>query len=112
MLEQLAEKWIRKRVSENCYDVSKHAHERMAERQIDIEEVIECILQGQTIEFQLDKETNDIKVMFQEATSENPEIYVIVVALDTPLIVTACRTIDEVWECVDGVLKRRRDYSR
>ena len=113
MLEQLAEKWIRKRVSENCYDVSKHAQKRrMAERQIDIEEVIECILQGQTIEFQLDKETNDIKVIFQEATSENPEIYVIVVALDTPLIVTACRTIDEDMGMCGWCFERRRDYSR
>lgn len=66
MIEQLAEKLIRKRVSENCFDVSAHAHQRMAERQIDI--------------------------------------------LDTPLIVTVCRTKDEAWECVDSVLRRRRRY--
>jgi len=111
MIEQLAEKLIRKRVSENCFDVSAHAYQRMSERQIDIEKVLKCILQGQMIEFQKDKGTDDIKVLFQEATDKTPEIYVVVVALDTPLIITACRTKDETWECVDSVLKRRRRYS-
>jgi len=111
MLEQLAEKLIRKRISEGRYDVSAHAHQRMAERQIDIEKVLECILYGQTIEFQRDRITDDIKVLFQEATDKTPEIYVVVVALDTPLIITACRTKDEAWECVDSVLKRRGRYS-
>lgn len=112
MIEQLAEKLIRKRVSENCFDISAHAHRRMAERQIDIEKVQECILKGNIIEFQEKKETKDIKVLFQEATVKTPEIYVVVAALDTPLIITVCRTKDEAWECVDSVLKRRGRYSR
>jgi hypothetical protein len=111
MIEQLAEKLIRKRVSEDCFDVSGHAHKRMAERQIEIEKVLECILKGQTIEFQKDKVTDDIKVLFQEATDKAPEIYVAVAALDTPLIITVCRTKDEVWECIDNVLMRRGRYS-
>lgn len=111
MIEKLAEKLIRKRVSEDCFDVSAHALQRMAERQLDIEKVLECILRGQTIEFQKDKATDDIKVLFQEATDKTPEIYVVVAALDTPLIITVCRTKDEVWECVDSVLKRRGRFS-
>ena len=111
MIEQLAEKLIRKKVSEDCFDVSAHAHQRMAERQIDIEKVLECILEGKTIEVQKDRVTDDIKVLFQEATEKTPEIYVVVAALDTPLIITACRTKDEAWECVDSVLKRRGRYS-
>ena len=112
MIEQLAEKLIRKRISEDRFYVSTHAHQRMAERQIDIEKVLECILQGQTIEFQRDKETDDIKVLFQEAIDKTPAIYVVVAALDTPLIVTACRTKDEAWECVDSVLRRRERYLK
>lgn len=112
MIEQLAEKLIRKRVSEDRFDVSAHAHQRMAERQIDIEKVLKCILEGQTVEFQRDKITDDIKVLFQEATDKTPEIYVIVAALDTPLIITVCRTRDEVWKCVGDVLKRRGMYLK
>lgn len=111
MIEQLAEKLIRKKVSEDCFDVSANAHQRMAERQIDIEKVLECILEGKTIEVQKDRVTDDIKVLFQEATDKTPEIYVVVAALDTPLIITARRTKDEAWECVDSVLKRRGRYS-
>jgi hypothetical protein len=111
MIEQLAEKLIRARVNEGYFDVSPHALQRMAEREIDIEKVLECILQGQTIEFQRDRATDDIKVLFQEATEKTPEIYVVVVALDTPLVITVCRTKDEVWECVANVLKRRGRYS-
>ena len=111
MLEQLAEKLIRKRIGEDRFDVSAHAHQRMAERQIDIEKVLDCVLYGKTIEFQRGRVTDDIKVLFQEATDRTPEIYVVVAALDTPLIITACRTKDEAWECVDSVLNRRGRYS-
>ncbi len=111
MIEQLVEKLIRKKVSEDCFYVSAHAHQRMAERQIDIEKVLECILKGKTIEFQKDRATDDIKVLFQEATDKMPEIYVVVAALDTPLIITACRTRDEAWESIDSVLRRRGRFS-
>lgn len=83
----------------------------MAERQIDIEKVLECILEGKTIEVQKDRVTDDIKVLSQEATDKTPEIYVVVAALDTPLIITDCRTKGEAWECVDSVLKSRGRYS-
>ena len=72
MIEQLAEKIIRKRISDGEFDITNHASERMAEREIDIEKVLECILQGKTIEIQEDKRTNDIKVLFQEATDKAP----------------------------------------
>ena len=112
MKEQLAEKLIRKRIGEDIYDVSKHASERMAEREIELGKVLQCISEGETIEFQRDKVTDDIKVLFQEATDKTPEIYVVVAALDTPLIITVCRTRDEVWECVDDVLRRKGRYSK
>ncbi|EKQ55446.1 MULTISPECIES: DUF4258 domain-containing protein [unclassified Clostridium] len=110
MLEQLAEKMIRKRVSEGDFDFTNHAIERMSEREIDIDKVLECIIKGKTIEFQTDKRTNDIKVLFQEATDKSPEVYTVVAALETPLIITVCKTKDEAWECIDNVLKRRGKY--
>jgi len=110
MIEQLAEKMIRKKVSEGEYDFTAHAMDRMSERKIDIEKVVDCILIGKAIEFQPDKKTNDIKVLFQEATGERPEVYVVVAAIETPLIITVCRTEKEVWECVDNVLQRRERF--
>lgn len=107
MIEQLADKYIRKKVSEGEYDFTKHAMDRMSERKIDIEKVLDCILRGKTIEVQSDKKTNDIKVLFQEATDGRPEVYVVVASIETPLIITVCRTKKEVWECVDNVLQRR-----
>lgn len=110
MLEQLAEKMIRKRVSEGDFDVTDHAIERMSEREIDIDKVLECIIKGKTIEFQTDKRTNDIKVLFQEATDKSPEVYTVVAALETPLIITVCRTKEEVWKSINNVLRRRERY--
>lgn len=111
MIEQLAEKIIRKKVSEGEYNFTLHAMDRMSERKIDIEKVLDCILRGKTIEFQSDKKTNDIKVLFQEVTDERPDIYVVVAAMETPLIITVCRTKKEVWECVENVLQRRERFS-
>lgn len=111
MIEKLADRLIRKRVSEGCYRVSYHAHQRMGEREIDIDKVLECTLKGETIEFQKDRTTDDIKVLFQEATDKTPEIYVVVAALNTPVIITACRTKDEAWESVDNVLQRMERFS-
>jgi hypothetical protein len=41
MIEQLAEKMIRKKVSEGDFDVTDHAFERMSEREIDIDKVLD-----------------------------------------------------------------------
>ncbi|KRQ86294.1 hypothetical protein ABG79_01917 [Caloramator mitchellensis] len=110
MIEQLAEKMIRKKVIEGNFDVTEHAVKRMAEREIDMDQVLDCIIRGKTIEFQTDRRTNDIKVLFQEATASKPEVYTVVAALDTPLIITVCRTKEEVWECINNVLRRREIY--
>lgn len=72
MIQQLVEAIIRKRVSDGNYDFTAHALERISERQIDIDKVLECILKGKSIEYQTDSRTNDIKVLFQEATDKKP----------------------------------------
>lgn len=110
MIRQFAEKLIRKRVSDGLFDVSLHAIQRMSERQIEIEKVLESIIYGKSIDFQRDKSTDNIKVLFQDSTDGVPEIYTVVAALDRPVIVTVCRTRDEVWECIENVLKRRERY--
>ena len=63
----------------------------MSEREIDIDKVLDCIIRGKTIEFQTDRRTNDIKFYFrkQQLISQR---YTVVAALETPLIITLCRT--------------------
>lgn len=109
MIEQLAEKIIRKKVSQGNFDFSRHALERMAEREIEYDKVIDCIIDGKAIDFQNNKGAGDIKVLFQEATDKEPEIYTVVAASETPVIITVCRTDKEVWKCIDNVLMRREE---
>ncbi|WP_238988832.1 hypothetical protein [Calorimonas adulescens] len=48
-------------------------------------------------------------MIFQEATEKKPEMYVIIAAsYPYPVVVTVCRTMDEVWEYCNGFLKRRK----
>lgn len=61
----MAEENIRQKVSVGNYIISKHAHERMAERKILEEKVIECITNGVNIETQIGKSINDLKILFQ-----------------------------------------------
>ncbi|CEI72515.1 DUF4258 domain-containing protein [Romboutsia hominis] len=113
MIESLAEKIIRKNFEEGNYEITTHAFERMNERMIDIDDVERCVVQGETIEFQKDIDTKDIKVLFQEDTEDIPEFYVVVKAsYDMPSIVTVCRTDSEVWECIDNVLRRKERFRR
>lgn len=112
IIEILTEKMMRKKVREGHFDFTGHAMERMAEREIEIGRVLECILSGKVIEFQQDKKTHDLKVLFQENSKHKAEIYVVVAAQKTPLIITVCRTKDEVWDWIDNVLRRREVYRR
>lgn len=49
----------------------------------------------------------DVHVLFQES-SDRPGIYVVVAACNPPMVVTVCRTKDEIWEVCNGILKRRK----
>nr|WP_291353422.1 hypothetical protein [Desulfosporosinus sp.] len=50
----------------------------------------------------------DIKVIFQQATGGIPCYYVVVAdSSPFPEVITVCSTIDEVWEIINGILKRR-----
>lgn len=108
---KMAENNIRKKVTDGYYVVSKHAHDRMAERRVTLEKVINCITEGENIEVQIGNEIDDLKVLFQEGNKDKPEVYTVVADRDVPVIVTVCRTKDEVWECIGNVLKRREMHK-
>lgn len=106
-MSNMPEQWIRGCVQKGLLDYSKHAKDRMEERKIEDEKVVECILYGKIIELQ--PQFKDVHVLFQEATENKPEIYVVVAAAyPYPLVITVCRTIDEVWDYYNGYLKRRK----
>lgn len=50
---QIAEDNIRKKINDGIYLVSYHAQQSMAEREIEIEKVIGCILEGKRVEDQI-----------------------------------------------------------
>lgn len=108
---EMAENNIRHKVTEGHYVVSKHALDRMSERKVSLDRVINCITEGENIEVQIGNELNEIKVLFQEGNKDKPEVYAVVADRDIPVIVTVCRTKDEVWECIGNVLKRREMHK-
>ncbi|MDU5723267.1 MAG: DUF4258 domain-containing protein [Clostridium butyricum] len=108
---EMAENNIRQKVKEGCYVVSNHALDRMAERKVSLDKVINCITEGQNIEVQIGKEIGDLKVLFQEGSKDKPQVYTVVAERERPVIVTVCRTKDEVWEHVGNVLKRREMHK-
>lgn len=108
---QMAEDNIRKNVKLGNYRVSNHAHMRMGERKISTEKVEECIINGKSIEYQVDKKIDGFKVLFQEEKKHKPEIYTVVADREVPIIVTVCRTKEEIWEYVNDVLKRKEMHK-
>jgi hypothetical protein len=105
-MSEISVQWIKELTKKGLIEFSGHALDRMIEREIEDKKVIECILYGKVIEIQTNFE--DIHVLFQEATDKNPEIYVVVAAsYPYPVVVTVCKTDSEVWEEINGLLKRR-----
>ncbi|WP_061313620.1 DUF4258 domain-containing protein [Clostridium botulinum] len=108
---EMAENNIRQKVRDGYYVVSNHALSRMAERKVSLNKVINCITEGENIEVQMGKEIGELKVLFQEGSKDKPEVYTVVADRERPVIVTVCRTKDEVWEHVGNVLKRREMHK-
>jgi len=108
-MSELAVQYIRTNVKKGFLDYSQHALERMLEREIADIQVVDCILRGKIIEIQ-NFIGQDIKILFQEATAKAPELYVVVAAsFPNPVVATVCKFEKEVWEYINGVMKRRQD---
>ncbi|KKM13032.1 hypothetical protein SY88_00220 [Clostridiales bacterium PH28_bin88] len=99
--------WLQKQVGEKKYLVSRHANQRMRERDLLIQYVLQAIAEGHVLETQTKK--GDKKLLLEGRDDKGIPFYV-VVALSEPLpiIVTVCRFDEEVWQDVEGVKKRRR----
>lgn len=86
---------------------SEHAQQRMAERKIDVDDVCNAILNGEVVELQ--DHGRDIKVLFQPATKEKPDYFVLVAAAyEQPEVVTVERALEDVWKFLDSYAIRKR----
>lgn len=104
----MAEKLIRNCASKGMLKYSNHSVVRMGERKIWRHQVEDAIINGKVIE-QQNIQNEDVKVLFQEATAETPQFYVVVAAcLPEPEVVTVAYFEDEVWEFVGRIPQRRR----
>ena len=86
---------------------TQHALERMDERQVEADAVLDAIACGHEIEVQPATETDpDIRVLFQEAGGLS--FYVVTICRNmTCWVLSVCLTREESWEVVQGVLRRR-----
>lgn len=85
---------------------TEHAILRMNQREIRDTQVYDCIVHGKFVEKQF--HGKQIKIIFQPNTEGIPPYYVVVANTSTyPLVITVCLTYAEVWEYMDGLLKRK-----
>ena len=84
-----------------------HALERMDERRVEADAVVDAIASGHEIEVQPATDMDpDIRVLFQEAGGVS--FYVVTICRNmTCLVLSVCLTEEESWEVVQGVLRRR-----
>lgn len=92
----------------NRIHVSAHAFDRMGERMIPLDEVMRAIEYGEVIEIQGGPWHFDVKVLFQKATPDKPQFYVVVAAsYPEAEIVTVILPDDDEWELCGTMLRRK-----
>lgn len=97
---------LRKAAKERTYIISKHALQRMGERNIAEEDVNKCAAEGEVMEVQ--KHERDVKVLLSGVDADGKEFYLVVaLRYPRPVIVTVCRFREEAWEDL-GPFKKRR----
>ena len=70
-------------------------------------QVCNAILNGEVVELQ--DHGRDVKVLFQPATKEKPDYFVLVAAAyEQPEVVTVERALEDVWKFLDSYAIRKR----
>ena len=90
--------YIRQKIAKKEYGVISHAYDNMGKRKIWLDEALEAIINGEAIETQT-FEGKNVRVLFQEATTEVPR-FCVVVDIDHPdvQIVTVFNFEEEKFE--------------
>ncbi len=86
---------------------SDYALSQMGARKIWQDQVNKAIAEGEELEVQDLGPKKDVRVLFQQATKDVPEFYV-VVATSYPVVevVTVCRFREEVWDWTGRIMVR------
>lgn len=105
MYQKIADE-IRKYAFGGQLSFTHHSMEKMRIRAITVDEVYDCVMYGTVIEHQ--DHGRDIKILYQQPINQDVEHYV-VVANDSPYpqVITVCLTLREVWDEVNGTLRRK-----
>lgn len=100
-------RWLQGQVAQRKYLLSRHASQRMDQRGVLIQHVLQAIKDGKVLERQTHQ--GDVKLLLEGQDDEGTPFYVVVaLSVPLPIIVTVCRFHDEVWEDVGSGRRRRR----
>lgn len=103
--------FIRSAARSERFRISYHALQRMNERGISYAQVRDAMLAGDVVEVQRHPPPDDVKVLLQEDCDGIPRLYVVVAACDPPEVVTVCEFLEEVWEYLGSMRRRRKRYE-
>lgn len=96
---QMAKVLLHLLAHKRCYTISTHAFQRMGERAITEEDIVQCAAQADiTRILETQYHGRDPKIVVQGVDSEGKEFYMVVASADPPVVITVCRFIDEVWQ--------------
>lgn len=97
---------LRRQFADRCYGLTDHATSRCEVRTISIHDIENCVLTGRIIEEQ--KGVRDPKVLVQGDKRDGTSFYIVVaITPDKPWVITVCDIDENVWEVVEGLIKRR-----
>lgn len=102
----IAIQMVRASAKSGTLEYSNHARQRMVERTIEDIQVEDCISKGEVIEVQ---NHENIKILFH--SSKNP-IYVVVSSEIPSVVITVCKSDNEVWQEINGIKKRRATHGK
>lgn len=88
------------------YIISRHAHIRMGERDISDDDLQRCLMEGQYLEHQ--DHGKDVKYLLQSQCDDGTNFYLVIAYREPrPVIVTVCRFVEEAWDDL-GPMKKRK----
>ena len=88
------------------FALTNHARQRRSQRNISIEDIINCVFTGTIIEEQAHSE--DPKVLIHGLKKDGTAFYIVVALTDyKPVVVTVCTLDEDAWEVIAGIPHRK-----
>lgn len=87
------------------FGITNHARQRQSERDISVRDIISCVITGTILEEQ--EHGPDPKVLIKGERQNGTPFYIVVaLAKEKPVVVTVCNIDENVWEFINGSLRR------